>query len=147
MAPGSKIHIGWYIVSDYLAAASTWVLLFFIRKQLMNEPLYINGRLDFNDRFTFGLAFMPLAWVIFYFLMGSYHSLYKKSRLTELTHTFLFSLIGCAITAVYFVLRGASRPMSYYYTAFQWFVLLQSLLTFTGRVILLTIVKRQLHRG
>src|SRR5688500_16000438 len=117
MATRSRIHIGWYIVSDYIAAAITWVLLFIIRKQLMNEPLWINGRPDLNDRFTFGLAFIPFAWIIFYFLTGSYQSLYKKSRLTELTQTFLFSLIGCVIIAVFFVLRNASRPMYYYYTA------------------------------
>ncbi|MEJ7737045.1 MAG: sugar transferase [Chitinophagaceae bacterium] len=147
MAIHKRIHIGWYVFSDFLAAAVTWILLYVVRKRLLNEPIHIHGHLDLYPRFLWGLVIIPLAWIIFYFLTGSYHSLYKKSRLNELTVTFLFSLIGCSLFSFLYVLNEGKRPVSYYMDAFMWFVALQFFITFIGRLILLYRVKAQLRNG
>lgn len=142
-----KIHIIWYITSDYLAALGCWIILFLVRKNLLGEPLYIDGQLDLNNNFLIGAAFIPVGWVVLYFLSGSYNSLYKKSRLNELMLTFLFSIIGCTLVSLFFLYSESPRPFTYYYKAFICFIILQFIITFTGRILLLNITKRQLREG
>lgn len=142
-----KIHIAWYILGDYIAASLTWILLYIVRKILLHELFYTHGQLDLNQHFILGMVFIPLGWVMYYFLTGSYNSLYKKSRLNEITITFLFSLIGCSIISLFFVFNDSKRPITYYYSAFLWFVSLQFLITVTFRLILLSLAKAQLKNG
>ena len=83
-------------------------------------------------------------------MVGAYNSLYKKSRLREFTTTFICSLIGC--TFLYFTillndLKDLSAGYSYYYAAFFSLLAIHFFLTFSGRLILLNIAKRQLLSG
>lgn len=146
--PTSKpIAPGWYALSDYLAAALVWFVFFLIRNKLLGFPLVQEGRIVLNDGFILGWILLPVCWVIFYFLIGSYHSLYKKSRLTEFTTTIVASLIGS--TAIFFLilLNDEQKTLYYYYTSFLTFVALQTSITFLGRWFLLTRAKKQLLEG
>lgn len=145
--PLRKIHISWYITGDYIAATITWILLYVVRKILLEESFYINGQPDLNQHFLLGLILVPIGWIMFYFLTGSYNSLYKKSRLNEIAVTFLFSLIGCSIVSLFFVFNNSKRPITYYYSAFVWFVSLQFSITLILRLILLFLARTQLKKG
>ncbi|HTQ64022.1 MAG TPA: hypothetical protein VMI12_04455, partial [Puia sp.] len=92
-----KTHIIWYIFGDYLASILAWVILYFTRRILLSEPITINNHIFLNNRFWLGIVFIPLGWLIFYGMVGSYHSLYKKSRLNELTVTAVCSIVGCTV--------------------------------------------------
>ena len=85
------ISPSWYTFADYAAAAIAWTLFYFIRKKILLEPAFI------DHKFWLGVLFIPAGWIILFALVGSYHSIYKKSRLTEFTKTFLCCLTGCII--------------------------------------------------
>jgi polysaccharide biosynthesis protein PslA len=142
-----KIHIEWYIVSDYLAAACSLCLLYMIRRMLQQDAYSFEYDIFLNSSFLQELALIPFAWVMFYFLTGSYNSLYKKSRLNELMLTFLFSLIGCFLVSFFFIFNDTGKPATYYYRAFVWFVIIQFSVTFLGRLLLLNLTKKQLKEG
>ena len=118
MALIRKLHIGWYIVSDYLAAASTWILLFVLQNPAVNEPLYLFGLSWQGHPIFFGITLVPVIWVTFYFLTGSYNSLYKKSRLNELTLTFLVSLLGCILILLIFLPGESKKQLGFYFWLF-----------------------------
>lgn len=142
-----KIHIGWYIFGDYFAAAITWILFTVVRKELLREPFYTGSHLDLNNRFILGITMLPLLWVCFYFLVGSYGSLYKKSRLNEISTTFFCSLIGCTIIFFVIILNDYDHSIKYYYSVYGSFILIQFLLTAGIRWTLLNIAKKQLLTG
>src|SRR5687768_3504801 len=98
MSSSKKIHIIWYLVSDYLAAVLAWIILYFTRRYLLDEFIETPEGIYLSDRFWIGISLLPLGWLIFYSLVGSYNSLYSKSRLNEFTITFICSLIGCTLT-------------------------------------------------
>ena len=127
-----KIHIGWYIFGDYFAAAITWILFTVVRKELLREPFYTGSHLDLNNRFILGITMLPLLWVCFYFLVGSYGSLYKKSRLNEISTTFFCSLIGCTIIFFVIILNDYDHSIKYYYSVYGSFILIQFLLQLPG---------------
>ena len=90
---------------------------------------------------------IPAGWIFFYALTGTYHSLYKKSRLNEFTHTALISLIGCTILFFAIVINDPQTDYRYYYKAYFTFLFMHFLVTWTGRWIILTITKMQLRKG
>lgn len=141
------IHPAWYAFSDYLAAALVWFLFFLLRNHLLGLPYFINGKFFINRGVLEGLLLLPPAWLCFYYLIGSYQNLYKKSRLRELTITFIASLIGS--TAIFFVilLNDDDKTLGYYYTIFLSLLALQTSFTFLGRWGLLNLAKKQLLRG
>jgi exopolysaccharide biosynthesis polyprenyl glycosylphosphotransferase len=142
-----KIPVAAYAVMDYITAALAWGIFFFIRKLLLGEPLFENGYLLTDKKFWLGIFFIPVGWLIIYTLVGSYHSLYKKSRLNEFTMTFICSLIGCILLFFLFLLDDAKKTYAYYYSGFGTLLSLHLLLTLSGRWILLNIAKKQLLSG
>jgi exopolysaccharide biosynthesis polyprenyl glycosylphosphotransferase len=147
MKSAQKIPAAAYVLMDLFTNALAWALFFFVRKWILRETEADNGELVVNNRFWLGVIFIPLGWLMLYTLVGSYKHLYKKSRLFELTSTFLCSLIGSLLLFFLFVLDDVRSNYNYYYLAFAALFLLHFLLTFTGRWILLNTIKRQLLRG
>jgi polysaccharide biosynthesis protein PslA len=130
--PGRKIHISWYVLSDFFSAVLSWMILYFTRRSLLSEPLFMDGTIFLNNRFWLGLSLIPAGWIVFYALTGTYHSLYKKSRLNEFSRTAVSSLIGCTILFFAIVINDPQTDYKYYYKAYFTFdyLDLQVVLTF-----------------
>jgi polysaccharide biosynthesis protein PslA len=144
---GRKIHIAWYLLSDFLSAILSWGILYFTRRDLLNEPIFLDGALLLNNRFWLGLTLIPAGWIVFYALTGTYHSLYKKSRLTEFSNTAISSLIGCTILFFAIVINDPQTDYRYYYKAYFTFLFMHFLITCLGRWIVLFYAKMQIRRG
>lgn len=132
------IHPFWYAVFDFITAATAWMIFYFLRKNLLQQPFAT------DKKFWLGIFLIPAAWLILYALVGSYHSMYKKSRLTELTKTFVCSVIGCIVLFFLFLLDDEKNNYNYYYAAFAILLSLHFVLTWVARLIILTLVKNQL---
>jgi polysaccharide biosynthesis protein PslA len=144
------IHIGWYALVDFITAALSWAIIFFLRKYLLGLSLTDDGVLTTDKNFWLGIFIIPLGWLILYFLVGSYKSLYAKSRLREFTTTFICSLGGT--TFLYFTiiindLKDLHKDYRYFYIAYLSLFAIHFFLTFCGRLILLNLAKRQLVTG
>jgi polysaccharide biosynthesis protein PslA len=132
------IHPFWYTIADYFTAALAWIIFFFLRKIVLNQPLEI------DNKFWLGIFFIPLGWIVIYGLVGSYHSIYKKSRLAEFTTTFICTLVGCIGLFFLFLLDDVENNSNYYYSAFAILFGLYLVLTWVGRMVILTIAKKQI---
>lgn len=128
----------WYAVIDFLMAAFAWALFYFLRKSILHEAFTI------DYKFWLGVLFIPAGWLVIYGLVGAYRSLYKKSRLVEITQTFICSIIGCIALFFLFLLDDAKTNYTYYYTGFFSLLGLHFFLTVFGRLLLLGLVKKQL---
>src|SRR6476469_6731842 len=133
------IHPSWYALSDYATSFLAWAGFFFLRKSLLHEL--------FETDYTFwlGVFFIPAGWLIIYALVGSYHSIYKKSRLTETFKTFVCSLLGCTLLFFLFILDDVNNDYTYYYSAFAALFIFQFSFNLIGRLIILTYAKQQLE--
>jgi|SRR5450432_1097374 len=145
--PERKIHITWYMLNDYISAILSWIVLYFTRRILLHERTIVDGNLFLNNRFWLGLLLIPAGWIIFYAITGTYHSLYKKSRLNEFSSTALSSLIGCTVLFFAIVINDPQTDYRYYYKAYFTFLSMHFLITWTGRWILLSLTKIQIRKG
>ena len=143
----NTIPIFWYILSDYIAALLSSNVFHFSRRILLSEPVFVNHRLLLTSRFWLGTTTIPLGWLILYTLMGSYKSLYQKSRLTELTNTFIYCIIGCTIVFFAIVINDPVKDYHYFYQTYFIFLFTHSALTITGRMIILNRVRNQVIKG
>jgi polysaccharide biosynthesis protein PslA len=147
MTKNKQIPVALYAIMDFMMASLTWALFYFARKWLLNQNLSSGGTLQVNDKFWLGIIFIPIGWLILYAIVGTYRSLYKKSRLFEFTTTFVCSLIGCIILFFLFILDDTKTNYSYYYAAFFCLLAMHFSFTFLGRLIFLNIAKKQLLQG
>jgi len=135
------------LLSDYIAAILAWIVLYFARRYLLHEPITIDQHLYFNNRFWMGITLIPVTWIIFYALLGSYNSMYRKSRLTEFTTTLISCLIGCTVIFFSIVINDPEKDYVYFYHALLIYIAAQFVFTWTGRVLLLNRVKKQITKG
>lgn len=147
MSSAKKLHISWYIISDYLAAVIAWIILYFTRRYLLAEIISTSTGIYLNSRFWWGLSLIPVCWLMFYTLVGSYNSLYNKSRLTETTISFICSIIGCTLIFFLIVINDPQHDYTYYYKAHFTYFTAHFLFTTLGRWIILSLVKSQLRKG
>jgi len=147
MQASKKTHISWYVLSDYFAGILAWIILYFTRRVLLSEPIILNHEIYLNNRFWMGITIIPIGWLIFFGIVGAYHSVYKKSRLNEITITAICSVIGCTVLFFSIVINDPQTDYRYYYKAFFTFLSTQFTITWFGRWIILTIAKSQLKNG
>ncbi len=138
-----KKNISLYVVSDFIFSLVTLILFFLIYPEQENHSIKL-FQIDVTGLETiFKFLFVPLYWIAFYFITGSYsRSLYDKSRLSELTASLLHSLFGILIL---YIIPGFALIQQ----ANQFFVffILQFILIASGRILLLFQTKKTLKRG
>ncbi len=148
MSAGKQISIGWYVLADYIAAVLAWAVFYFIRKALLGlEVVDENGNPSIDRPFWLGILIIPPGWILLFALVGSYHDLYKKSRLSEFTLTLICCLIGSVVLFFAFLLDDVKDNYYYYYVSFLGLFFIHLLFIFIGRWLLLDRVKKQLLSG
>lgn len=144
MRSGNKIAIGWYAALDYIMAALAWFVFYYFRATVLDD----GGAFPISSRsWLLILLIVPVGWLMLYTLAGTYHAIYKKSRLEEFTLTFVCTLIGAIVLMIVFVLNDPHTSNSYYYISFGALTAIHFLLTFLGRWFFLNKAKRQLLGG
>jgi polysaccharide biosynthesis protein PslA len=147
MPSSKKLNATWYLLADYIAAIFAWMVMYFSRRWLLDEAIFLNGSILLNDRFWLGISLIPPCWLMFYAIVGSYKSLYKKSRLAEFTITFVCSLIGCTIVFFAIVINDPQTDYRYYYKTYFIYLGAQFIFSLICRWIILYIIKKQIEKG
>ncbi|HEX6916044.1 MAG TPA: sugar transferase [Chitinophagaceae bacterium] len=140
-----QLHISWYVISDYLFSLIAWIIFSLHREQLLGKHLL----LTFNEYFLiYSSLIIPLGWNILYLLTGSYSQpVYKKSRLNEITHTIIITLVGTVIIFFTLIVNDDISNYTYFYNVTATLFFLQLVLVTAGRLLLLSIAKNHLRRG
>ncbi|MFM6984848.1 MAG: sugar transferase [Chitinophagaceae bacterium] len=126
-----------YLISDYLAAALVWFLLFWFRKHYVDTAHSdYQIPLSRDSKLILGIIAIPTFWLTLYYLTGYYNNIFRRSRLRELKQTFYTSFLGSLI--IFFVLLLDDSVSNYrdYYNTFFLLISLQLIITYLGRFIL-----------
>jgi exopolysaccharide biosynthesis polyprenyl glycosylphosphotransferase len=142
-----RLHTFKYLLFDYLAAASAWVLFYIYRKTYI-EPLKFGYDIpiEFGQKFYLGLAFIPLFWLLIYYTSGFYRNPYRKSRLKELGQTLMFSIVGVTIIFFALILDDTVRSYQNYYNSYLILLLLHFSCTYLPRLIITTRTIKRIHK-
>lgn len=135
-----------YLLSDFLAAAISWAILFLSRKLTMESTQFQDVNLVFSDRnFWVGIILIPLGWLCLYAMQGVYKDVYRKSRLKELIQTASASVLGVIVLFFCFLLDDELSSYRYYYISFLLLLAVHFTLTYLGRLILTSRTAHKVH--
>ena len=142
-----KRIIGWYVLGDLLASAITWFGVFLFRKCII-QGIPFSLSIPFEDtNFFKGVVAVPLLWLIFHYVTGTYTDLYKKSRLQELGKTLIITFFGAILIFFLLLLDDRVRGYKDYYFTFFVLITLQSLLITLSRQSILFRVRKNIATG
>ena len=125
------LHTVKYIFFDLLSAGVAWTSFYIYRKSKI-DPAKIGSVPDvfFDSQFFKSIIIIPLAWLLFYYLVGTYNNVLRRSRINELVQTFMVSLLG--VTIVFFVLLLDDYVTNYKFYYKLFFTLFGLHFTFTA---------------
>jgi exopolysaccharide biosynthesis polyprenyl glycosylphosphotransferase len=119
----------------------SWIGFYFVRKMIIQEDFVI------GPRFYTGIILFPLAWLIVYYLVGTYRNLYHKSRLTEFFNTVVYTFFASICILFLFLLYDVTGDYTIYYKEFISLWLTQTIITYCIRLFFLNLAKSQLNKG
>lgn len=132
---GKKKQISWYIFSDYFFAITGYLLFFYL--------LYPDATAWPFQATILGCLTTAFVWLLVFGLSGTYQkSLYEKSRLNEITETFIQTAIGSLSITLFFF---GGYPD--FFNLFIIFFFLHFILFAIDRSIVLLLIKRSILNG
>jgi len=137
----------WYAISDYAASMIAWALFFFLRRMLLDQPVFKDQQLQTDRNFWLGIFIIPLGWIILFTLAGSYRTMYLKSRLSEFLKTAICVLIGSIFLFFTLLVDDTESNYHYYIKGFLLVFLLHLFFIYFFRLLLLNKAKHQVITG
>jgi exopolysaccharide biosynthesis polyprenyl glycosylphosphotransferase len=143
-----RIGLIQYAVADYLAAALSWFVFLFYRKNNL-QPLQLESFLgDYSQKdVLLTLLLVPAIWLLFHLFSGAYFNPYRKSRFTEIYRTLIISLLGSIFIYFTFIQNDAAQEIAYYYKSFFLYLCIQFVITSLARTLVLYRVKQNIYKG
>lgn len=128
----------WYLLFDYLfAVCSTYLFTNYVAKDFLIYSF------EKNNALLYPIFLIAFFWVLFFAFVGSYQqSLYEKSRLNEMTATFIHILLGSFIFCIIIPI-----DTSVFFTYFLSYFAISFVLLFSGRLIILHSFKKAILKG
>jgi exopolysaccharide biosynthesis polyprenyl glycosylphosphotransferase len=135
-------------LADWFAAAAGWTLYYLFRKVYL-EPIRFQMpvELEFDANYYYGLIAIPLTWVMLYQATGTYHEVFRRSRLGIVGQTLLVSLLGSLVLFFAISLDDFVPSYQYYYASFLALFGLHVGITLTERIIIATGNARRIQQG
>ncbi|MCK5847358.1 MAG: sugar transferase [Bacteroidales bacterium] len=136
------------ILIDYLAAAISWAAFFMYRKHAYSTDYSNLREISIDDsKFLTGMLIIPILWLVLYFVMGSYKSVYRKTRVKELGNTFISSIIGVIIIFLFVIIDDYVNSTSELIVYGGILFVLHFGITSFFRMILTSIMVNKIHTG
>lgn len=133
---GKKKQISWYIFSDLLFAIGGSVFFYSYLFPVITDAKPVSN-------IAYLLCIAVGSWLFVFGLSGSYQkALYEKSRLNEITETFIQTAIGSLLIILFSFGRHSN-----FFILFSSFFLLHFLLFAIDRSIVLLLIKRSILKG
>lgn len=142
-----KKQIAIYLLFDYIAAITAWLIFYYLRKYYIEIPI-LGNNLSFNpnSKLFLGLFFVPLFWLLLYYFSGFYDNVFRKEFFNTISNTFIVILVGSL--GLFFILILDDIVYNYmdYYKSFLLLFSTQFLSTFILRIIITNNIKAKINK-
>jgi exopolysaccharide biosynthesis polyprenyl glycosylphosphotransferase len=121
-----NIHTTIAVLLDYLAASAAWFSFFVYRKFFIDVDKITGYKVPVapDQNLYSGLLYVPLYWLLLYYLWGCYKDVWRRSRLRDITQTFTLTVFG--VIVLFFLLLLDDKVTGYkdyYYSLLTLFTL------------------------
>lgn len=135
-----------YILFDFITAALAWTCFYYYRKSNIDSLKFDPSQLEIFDRnFYFSVLAIPFAWVLVYYLIGSYNNVLRRSRINEFVQMFTVSIIGVTVLFFVLILDDNVATYKYYYKLYAVLFAFHFVFTATSRLVLSSYINYKIH--
>ncbi len=147
LSPVKKKAIYLLLLLDYLTAAASWILFWALRHKTLFQTDFGAAIMLMKPKdYIEGLILLPSAWVLLYYLCGTYFDLYRKSRISEIYRTLISCFLGSILLSLVLVSNDTDE-ISYFFSMSWRYIFLHSIMTLSARMVLLFRVKKDIISG
>ena len=130
-----------FVFSDWLSAFSTWFLFYYFRKTWIE-----NVSFDIDRSFYIGLIIVPIAWLLLYYLQGTYLEIRRMYRLKAISLSLSATIIGSIFIFFILLLDDNVNAYTKYYQSLGILFFLHFFSTLIFRLFLTTIILREIKK-
>ena len=141
-----KLQVIKYTGLDLLSAILAWTIFFIYRKTIIEPQKFgVEPNTLFSDKYYLGIIVIPLCWILFYYILGNYNNIYRRSRLSELMNTIISGIIGVTLIFFISILDDEVKVYSNYYQSYFTLLGLHVGITATSRYLITSYTNRLIH--
>ena len=101
------------LIIDWFTAALSWSVFYYLRKiSIEHQEFHV------NNTFYLGVTLVPIAWILLYYLQGTYHDIKRLYRLKLFNLTFIATIIGTTLIFFILILDDLVSDYQLYYKSF-----------------------------
>jgi len=133
-----RLQVLKYLFADYLAALIAWALFFVYRKRIVvgETSINIDSIICSEHIILLGFIFIPIFWILLYYIAGDYDKIYHRSRLKELGNTIFICTFGVIMIFFALILDDTIIANHNYYSSFLYLLGCHFSITYTFRFLL-----------
>lgn len=137
----SRKHLAFLLLFiDWCVALAAWFSFYYARKEFIEHAPF-----TIEDSFYWGLAIIPIFWLIVFGVQGTYHDVRRLYRLKVISLTFIGTLIVTLSLFFFLLLDDEITSYKMYYQSAFWLFSIHFLFFLIARLILVSVVVKQIH--
>ncbi|MFM7301184.1 MAG: nucleoside-diphosphate sugar epimerase/dehydratase [Crocinitomicaceae bacterium] len=122
-------------ITDLSSAVLSWCIFFYLRQEI------IEGKTFHPDsNFYWGMLILPILWLLFYFIQGTYYEVRRLFRIKIFNLTTTASVFGSIVLFFALLLDDEVRSYNDYYQLFLLLFLIHYSCTLVPRIFLVTLL-------
>ena len=129
-----------FILCDWLSAALSWAMFYYYRKTSIEGKEF-----HVNETFLYGIALVPLLWLMLYAIQGTYTDIRRLYRLKVISFTAFAAIFGSVILFFLLLIDDEVRNYHTYYQSLLFLSLVHFGITLTARFIITSIQVKRIH--
>lgn len=137
-----RLLVFFFVLIDWLTATVAWVLFYYFRKVSIEKVEFTVG-----EAFYWGVAVIPVLWLLLYYLQGTYHDIKRLYRIKLFNLTFVSTLLGSIFIFFTLLLDDTISGYQLYYKSMFLLFGIHFSVSFVPRLIFTTILVRRIHSG
>jgi exopolysaccharide biosynthesis polyprenyl glycosylphosphotransferase len=138
----NKLLIFLFVLMDWLTASLAWIAFYYFRKVSIEEVPFQVG-----TSFYLGVLILPVLWILFYYLQGTYDSIKRLYRFKLFNLTFVGTFFGAIVIFFALLLDDEIAGYQLYYRSVFLLFVVHFFLTLIPRVLFVSIIVSRIHSG
>lgn len=137
-----RLLVFFFVLMDWVTSTIAWVLFYYFRKVSIEKVEFTVG-----EAFYWGIAVIPIIWLLLYYLQGTYHDIKRLYRIKLFNLTFVGTLLGSIFIFFTLLLDDTISGYQLYYKSMFLLFGIHFFVSFIPRLIFTTILVRRIHSG
>ena len=139
--------ICFYRLVDWLIAIAVWTLFFYYRKVLIHPEMKPLDAISDDPKYWYGIAVIPICWLIIFQVFGSYRPLYQQSYSVIMVRSFWAIVVGSLGLLFFVFYDDLTLGQVSFVKTFAIFFWLSFLAHFLVRALLYTLYNARVNSG